>query len=109
MPIMMKWFAIGFATRACLALIVTLLQIQNFEAVMLYLADFPTMLLLTLSEQFFPNRLFVALTEGHPYYIPMNLIGCLLWGGIFMLIPVAYNTVSRLRNKSLTSGMGAEH
>ena len=84
---MKKWFLIGFAVRAILAVVVLLMSLQNFEAALLYLADVPTMLFLALAEMTLPHSLFRVLSGGDPFYIPMNLAGCLLWGGMFTLIP----------------------
>lgn len=93
---LLKWFLIGFGIRAFLAVVVTLIALRNFEAGMLYLADPPTILFLTLAEEFLPTSLFTMLVGSDPFYIPMNLLGCLLWGGIFMLIPLTRNLVFRL-------------
>jgi hypothetical protein len=42
--------------------------------------------------------LFRVLAGGDPFYVPMNLVGCLLWGGIFTLIPFTRNLI---RNRSV--------
>lgn len=79
------------------------MALTTFEAVMLYLVDLPTVLVLGLSEKFLPHSLFRILTGGDPFYIPMNLVGSLLWGGIFTLVPLTRNTVLRLRRNEATS------
>jgi len=94
-PALVKWFLIGFGIRASLTIAITLWALVNFEAVMVYLADLPTMLFLDLLENSSPS-LSLALTGSHPFYVPMNLVGSFLWGGIFLLIPLAHKTVSRL-------------
>ena len=97
---MRKWFLIGFGTRMLLAVVITLMALFNFEAGMWYLADAPTILFLTLAEEFLPTSVFGILAGGDPFYIPMNLIGSALWGGIFMLFPLARNLVFRLRHRN---------
>ena len=80
-----------------LALIVLLMAaLTGFEALLLYLADLPTILFLDLAEMVLPQSLYMALVSGDPFYLPMNFIGSLLWGAIFMLIPLARNMVFRL-------------
>ena len=95
---MKRWFLIGFAVRAILAVVVLLMAIRNFEAALLYLADVPTMLFLALAEMTLPHSVFSVLVGGDPFYVPMNLVGCLLWGGIFTLIPFTRNLI---RNRSV--------
>ena len=97
-----KWFLIGFGLRITFAIVVTLMSLVNFESAMLYFTDLPTILLLTLAEDFLPSSWFTMLVGSDPLYLPMNLAGCLLWGGIFMLIPLARNLVFRLRHKNQT-------
>ncbi len=92
-----KWFWIGFGIRAIFAVVVFLMALKNFESLMLYFLDVPTMLVLALAETILPRSLFGALAGGDPLYIPMNLLGCLLWGGAFTLIPLTRNFVFRLR------------
>lgn len=99
---MRKWFLLGFGIRAILAVVVTLIALSNFEAVMWYLADLPTILIIDLSEKLLPHSLFRILTGGEPFYVPMNLVGSLLWGGIFTLVPLTRNTVLRLRRNEAT-------
>jgi hypothetical protein len=99
---MSKWFLLGFGIRAILAVALTFFVIWNFEVAMLYFADPPTILFLTLAEKSLPQSWFVILAGKHPYYITMNLVGCLLWGGIFMLIPLTGNLVSQLRRRYQT-------
>jgi hypothetical protein len=90
---MKKWFLIGFAVRAISAIVVLLMALRNFEATLFYLADLPTMLFLAAAEMTLPHSLFSMLAGGDPFYIPMNLIGCLLWGGIFTLVPFTRNLI----------------
>jgi hypothetical protein len=98
-----KWFLIGVGVRAVLAVVVFLMALRNFEALMLYLADLPTMLFLALAEMALPDSLFKVLAGGDPFYIPMNLAGCLLWGGIFTLIPFTRSLLFRLRRNHQTA------
>ena len=92
-----KWFLIGFGVRLALALAVTLLAVWSFEAAMWYFADLPTLLFLALAEQILPKALFAKLVGGDPFYIPMNVVASLLWGGIFTLIPLTRKMLFRLR------------
>lgn len=94
---MVKWFLIGFGVRAFLAVVLTLWQLIDWEAVMLYLADLPTMLFFDGLDVFFPDSVSRALEGSHPFYIPMNVIGSFLWGGIFMLVPLVYKLACWLR------------
>lgn len=83
--------------RLSLALVVLLLAfLLGFEALLLYLADFPTMLFLDLAEMVLPQSVHMALVSGDPLYLPMNFIAGLLWGGIFVLIPLVSKKVLRL-------------
>ncbi len=93
----LKWFLLGFGIRVILAVVLTLFARKNFEALFLYLADLPTMLFFALAEGFLPDSWFRMLLGGDPYYIPMNLIGSVLWGGVFMLFPLARQMVFLLR------------
>src|SRR6185295_5220019 len=94
---MSKWFCLGFGIRTILALIVLLMVFASgFEASLVYLADLPTMMFLDLIEVGLPQSVFMALVSGHPFYLPMNLIAGLLWGGIFMLCPLVVKMVLRL-------------
>lgn len=87
---MLKWFLIGFGIRTILALVVFFLALMlGFETFLLYFADVPTTMLLELAEMVLPQSIQMALVSGHPFYLPMNFIAGLLWGGIFMLIPLA--------------------
>jgi hypothetical protein len=97
-----KWFLIGLGVRAILAVLVFLMALRNFEAGLLYLADVATMLFLGLAEVTLPQSVFRILVGGDPFYIPMNLVGCLLWGGIFTLIPLTRNLVFRFRRNHQT-------
>ena len=92
-----KWFLIGFGIRILLGLIVTVLALINFEAGMWYLADLPTLLVITLAEEVLPASLFRILGGGDPFYIPLNLLGSFLWGGIFMLLHIAVVKARTLR------------
>lgn len=94
-----KWFLIGFGTRALFGIVVFLMALRNFEAQMLLLADLPTMIVLALAEGFLPSAIFTILTGGDPLYIPMNLLGCVLWSGIFMLFPLTRNIVVAMRRR----------
>lgn len=97
-----KWFWIGFGIRAVLAVVVFLMMIRTFEAGMLYLADLPTMAVVLLAQMTLPDSWFKALVEGDPFYLPFNLLGCLLWGGIFTLVPITRNFIFRFRRKHQT-------
>jgi len=83
--------------RTILALIVLLMVFATgFEASLLYFADLPTMMFLKLIEVGLPRSVLMALVSGHPFYLPMNLIAALLWGGIFMLYPLVVKMGLRL-------------
>ena len=84
-------------------MVVLLIGLWSFEALMLYLADLPTMLFLALAEMTFPRSVFMSVEGGDPFYVPMNLIGCVLWGGIFTLIPFTRNLTFRLRRRHQTA------
>jgi hypothetical protein len=81
-----KWFVIGLTVRLGLAGIVTLLMRNDLEASMLYLADIPTIFCLEVAERLVSRNFAVRLSGGHPYYIPMNLLGGALWGFLFVLV-----------------------
>ena len=84
-----------------LALVVLLLAfLSGFEALLLYLADLPTMMFLDLAEMVLPQSVHMALVSGDPFYLPMNFIASLLWGGIFVLIPLLGKMVLRLRRRT---------
>lgn len=69
------------------------------EAGMLHLADVPTITCLTFLERFVSNRLSGMLEGSHPYYLQLNLFASFLWGGLFMVVPLAVNIVSRQRKR----------
>ena len=99
-----KWFLLGFGVRIIFAVFVLIcMALTTFEAVMLYFFDLPTILIIALSEKLLPHSLFRILTGGDPFYIPMNLLGSLLWGGIFTLVPLARNAVLRSKRKVTTA------
>ena len=99
-----EWFLLGFGVRLLFAVLVLILMaLTTFEAVMMYFVDLPTVLVLGLSEQFLPRSLFRILTGGDPFYIPMNLVACLLWGGIFTLVPLTRNVVLRSKRRITTA------
>ena len=58
---MKKWFLIGFAVRAILAVVVLLMALRNFEAGMLFLADLPAMLFLAAAEMTLPHAVALPL------------------------------------------------
>jgi hypothetical protein len=89
----LRWFLLGFAIRAAFAVVLSLIAVGNFEALFLYFADLPTMLFLALAEASLPGSWFRFLVGSDPFYLSMNLIGCLLWGGIFVLISPTRNIV----------------
>jgi hypothetical protein len=97
---MSKWFLLGFGTRAILAVVLSLIVRRNFEVSFLYLADLPTMMFFALAEGSLPDSWFRMLLGSDPYYLSMNLIGSLLWGGSFMLIPLTRNMLCRLRRNN---------
>lgn len=99
-----KWFLLGVGVRLLFAVLVLILMaLTTFEAVMFYLVDLPTVLVLGLSEQFLPHSLFRILTGGDPFYIPMNLVASLLWGGVFTLVPLTRNAVLRSKRRVTTA------
>ena len=91
-----KWFLIGFIVRLGLALVITLLIKYDHEAAMLYLADLPTTFVLTLAERIFPSGVISSLTGTHPYYIPLNLFACFLWGISLLWISLAARAVKAM-------------
>ena len=99
--VLCKRSSIVYTKQLTLPVVVTLIALTNFEAVMWYLLDFPTVLLIDLSEKFLPHSSFSVLVGGHPFYVPMNLVASLLWGGIFTLVPLARNMVFRLRRAAV--------
>lgn len=95
-----KWFLIGFVIRLVLAVLVTMLVRYDVEASMLYFADVPLLMVVTLLESIVPTNTINTLTGNHPYYIPMNLFACVLWGSLFTLVPVVSKVIARLRKKA---------
>ena len=100
--LMARWFLIGFLVRLALAIVITLLMAWNWEAVMLYLADFPTILCLDLVESVLPSSVAKQLSGNHPFYVPMNILGALIWGFLFMLASLAFSLIKS--RKPLLSG-----
>jgi hypothetical protein len=90
---MAKWFLIGFLVRAGLAIGVTLLMAKNLEAGMLYLADLPTIWCLDLVERMLSLSVAKQLSGNHPYYVPLNILGALIWGILFMLAALAFSLI----------------
>jgi uncharacterized integral membrane protein len=88
-----KWFAIGFAVRLVLAVIVFLLALNNWEAVMLNLADLPTMGGIWLLEQG-PG---VGDIGGGRFYLTFNLFAATVWGLMFALFASIVNAVRSRR------------
>lgn len=95
-----KWFLIGLGIRAALALVISVFVVWNFETAMVYFADLPTLLFLTLAEEALPGSWFKMLVGKHPFYIPMNVAACLLWGGLFMLIPLTRKLLFLVRGRN---------
>jgi hypothetical protein len=84
--IIVRWFVIGFIVRLGLAVLVTLLMRHDLEASMLYLLDIPTVFCLDVAERLVSRDTVLILDRGHPYYVPMNVLGSALWGFLFVLI-----------------------
>ncbi len=88
---MIEWLLIGFVVRMALAIVITLLQTRDFEAVMLYLLDLPTIGCLAIVERFFPSSVVKQLSGNHPYYVPLNILGSFIWGLLFALAAFTIN------------------
>lgn len=84
---MAKWFLTGFSLRAGLGALVVLVTRNNFEGAMLYFADLPTTFVLWIVEFIGSTAAVRHATGQHPYYLQLNLLGSILWGGLFLLIP----------------------
>jgi hypothetical protein len=93
-----RWFVIGFLVRTALAIVVTLLAVWNWEAGMLYLADLPTIFCFDLIERMLPASVAKLLAGSHPFYIPLNILGSLIWGFLFMLAALAFSLIRSRRN-----------
>ena len=91
-----KWFAIGFAIRLVLGLSVFLqIRYVNWEAAMAYLLDVPTLACASVLKWIFPGMGSVG--GGHPYYIPFNLLGVVVWGVLFALVASLVSAVFTAR------------
>lgn len=89
---MARWFLIGFLVRVALAIVITLLMLVNWESGMLYLADVPTLFCFELMEMFSPHV--AKLVAGKdPFYIPLNIMGALIWGFLFMLAALTFSLI----------------
>lgn len=78
-----KWFAIGVAIRLALGIIVFLMALFNWEAVMWYVLDVPTLFCALLLDHLFPVT--KTITSDDLYYIPINVFGGIVWGVLFAL------------------------
>jgi hypothetical protein len=91
-----KWFAIGLAVRSALAVVILVMMwLVNWESVMLYLLDVPTLFFVSLLEHVFPAL--DALGSGDPYYLPMNLFGGFVWGTMFALGALLFSAIVTAR------------
>ena len=94
---MARWFLIGVLVRVAFAIVITLLALRNFESLMLYFADLPTFLCFELIEGISPSV--AKLVAGNdPFYIPLNILGALIWGFLFMLAALAFSLISSRGN-----------
>src|SRR5262245_13290617 len=92
--LLFKWFAIGFLIRLVLGLMVfRQIRYVDWEAAMAYLMAVPTLACALLLERIFPA--IGSLTGGHPYYIPFNLLGVVVWGILFALVAWLFSVVAR--------------
>jgi len=92
LSLLARWFAIGLAVRLALGIVVFLMALfGNWESVMLYLLDVPTLFCAALLDHLFP----VTNTIGSDdlYYIPINLFGGIVWGGLFGLTALLLSAV----------------
>ena len=89
--LMARWFMVGFLVRAALAIVITLMMVVNFEAGMWYLADLPTIGCLALVESMISPSVARQLAGNDPFYIPLNILGALIWGFLFMLAALAFS------------------
>jgi len=89
-----RWFLIGFLVRAALAILITLLMVvRSFESGMWYLADLPTILCYELIEMMLPLSVAKQLAGKDPFYVPLNILGALIWGFLFMLAALAFSLI----------------
>ena len=98
MPISLvaKWFAIGLAVRSALGVIVFLMMwLVNWESVMLYLFDVPTLFFASLLAHVFPAM--DVIDSGDPFYLPMNLFGGFVWGTMFALGALLFSAIVTAR------------
>ena len=75
----------------------------GFEAVMLYLADIPTIWCFDLMEMMLSSSVAKQLAGSHPFYIPLNILGSLIWGFLFMLAFLTFSLIKRRGKLSLKS------
>jgi len=87
-----KWFAIGLAVRSALGIFIFLMVLfVNWESAMLYLLDVPTLFIASLIDRVFP--IMNEIGSGDPYYLPINLFGCFVWGALFALGALLFSAV----------------
>jgi hypothetical protein len=93
-----EWFLIGFVVRFAFAVVITLLMARDFEAVMLYLVDLPTIWCLDIVERLFSSVVAKQLSGNHPYYVTFNILGSFMWGFLFALASFAISSLRARRH-----------
>ena len=95
-----KWFAIGLVIRLALGIVVFLMALANWESVMLYLLDVPTLFCASVLDHLFPAT--AAIGSDDLYYIPMNLFGGVVWGGLFAFAALLFSAFIPARRARVT-------
>lgn len=99
----LKWFMIGFIGRLVVGIAIAVLINRSLEASMLYLADVPTIFVISLFERLSPRTALIVTASRHPYYIAMNLLGSVVWGSLFALVRCTIAAMGSRRSR-LSSG-----
>jgi len=95
LPFLAKWFLVGFTARALFAIWVYWRMQHDPQAGWEYLRDVPTLLVIHVLERAFPFAAHIDI--GRPIYLRWNLIGCVLWGLIFMSVGWLFTLIVRPR------------
>ncbi|HEU4769328.1 MAG TPA: hypothetical protein VFS77_18315 [Pyrinomonadaceae bacterium] len=98
-PFLAKWFLVGFAARALFAIWVFVKMRHDSQAGTLHYMDVPTLFVTHVLERAFPFAAHIG--TGSPLFLRWNLIGCVVWGLIFMsggwLFTLVATPIRRLR------------
>ena len=96
LSLLAKWFAIGLVIRLALGIVVFLMALfGNWESVMLYLFDVPTLFCAALLDHLFPVT--NTISSDDLYYIPINLFGGVVWGALFALAALLFSPLLTAR------------